>query len=132
MRTDHWEQPENDLVEIDMFERPAKSMDKLVEDMILLKCCSYSVDVVGTTNFLSSASLKLDRLPGQTTILMCRQLLRLHVLGRVSFNEVNKHLEKNCQMLCEVSVVDATIISAPISTKNKSGQASGRSWMQTN
>ena len=38
------------------------------------------------------------------------------------FKEVNKHLEKNGLMLREGSIVDATIISAPSSTKNESGQ----------
>lgn len=37
------------------------------------------------------------------------------------FKEANKHLEKNGLMLREGSIVDATIISAPSSTKNSSG-----------
>lgn len=38
------------------------------------------------------------------------------------FKEVNKHLEKNGLMLHEGSIVDATIISAQSTTKNKAGQ----------
>ncbi|WP_286715661.1 hypothetical protein [Marinobacter sp. tcs-11] len=43
-------------------------------------------------------------------------------LGKVLLKEVNKQLEKNGLMLREGSIVDATIISAPSSTKNESGR----------
>ncbi|MEL7968202.1 IS5 family transposase [Vreelandella neptunia] len=69
------------------------------------------------------AGLKLDRLPDETTILKLRHLLERHGLGKVLFQEVNKHLEKNGQMLREGSIVDATIISAPSFTKNKKASA---------
>ena len=68
------------------------------------------------------AGLKLDRLPDETTILKFRHFLERHGLGKVLFQEVNNHLEKNGLMLREGSIVDATIISAPSSTKNKKGE----------
>ena len=69
------------------------------------------------------AGLRLaDRLPDETTILNFRHFLERHGLAKVLFKEVNKHLEKNGLMLREGSIVDATIISAPSSTKNKAGQ----------
>lgn len=68
------------------------------------------------------AGLKLDRLPDETTILKFRHFLEQHGLSKVLFKEVNEHLEKNGLMLREGSIVDATIISAPSSTKNKTGQ----------
>ena len=68
------------------------------------------------------AGLKLDRLPDETTILKFRHFLERHGLGKVLFKEVNKHLEKNGLMLREGSIVDASIISAPSSTKNESGK----------
>jgi IS5 family transposase len=40
----------------------------------------------------------------------------------VLFKKVNKYLEKNDLMLREGSIVDASIISAPSSTKNEGGQ----------
>ena len=64
----------------------------------------------------------VDRLPDETTILNFRHFLERHDLGKVLFDEVNKHLEKNGLMLREGSIVDATIIAAPSSTKNKTGQ----------
>jgi IS5 family transposase len=68
------------------------------------------------------AGLKLHRLPDETTILNFRHFLEHHGLGKVLFKEVNKHLEKNGLILREGSIVDATIISAPSSTKNNTGQ----------
>jgi len=68
------------------------------------------------------AGLKLDRLPDVTTILSFRHLLEQHGLGKVLFKEVNKQLEKKGLMLREGSIVDATIISGPSSTKNQGGK----------
>jgi IS5 family transposase len=70
------------------------------------------------------AGLKLDRLPDETTTLKFRHFLERHGLGKVLFQEVNKQLEKQGLMLREGSIVDATISSAPSSTKNKKGENS--------
>lgn len=61
-------------------------------------------------------------LPDETTILKFRHLLEKHDLGKAIFKEVNHHLERAGLMLKEGSIVDATIISAPTSTKNKEGK----------
>jgi IS5 family transposase len=68
------------------------------------------------------AGLRLDRLPDETTILNFRHFLKHHGLGKALFKEVNKHLEKNGLMLREGSISDATIISAPSSTKNSTAK----------
>jgi IS5 family transposase len=69
------------------------------------------------------AGLRLsDRLPDETTILNLRHLLERHNLGKKLFDEVNRHLKAEGLTLREGSIVDATIISAPTSTKNKSGK----------
>lgn len=69
------------------------------------------------------AGLRLsDRLPDETTILNFRHLLERHNLGQKLFDEVNRHLKSEGLTLREGSIVDATIISAPTSTKNASGQ----------
>ena len=54
VRTELWEQLDKDLVAIGKFEKPGESMDKLAENMILLKRYSYPEDVVGTASFLAS------------------------------------------------------------------------------
>ena len=61
-------------------------------------------------------------LPDETTILKFRHLLEQHKLGKEILKEVNRHLEKEGLLLREGTIVDATIISAPTSTKNQSGQ----------
>jgi IS5 family transposase len=69
------------------------------------------------------AGLRLsDRLPDETTILNFRHLLERHNLGKKLFDEVNRHLRSEGLTLREGSIVDATIIAAPTSTKNKSGK----------
>ena len=69
------------------------------------------------------AELRLsDRLPDETTILNFRHLLERPNLGKKLFDEVNCHLISEGLALREGSIVDTTIISAPTSTKNKSGK----------
>jgi IS5 family transposase len=58
-------------------------------------------------------------LPDETTILKFRHLLERHNLGRVILKEVNGHLAEQGLLLREGTIVDATILSAPTSTKNK-------------
>lgn len=61
-------------------------------------------------------------LPDETTILKFRHLLEKHDLGKALFKEVNRYLGREGLMLKEGSIVDATIISAPTSTKNQDGK----------
>lgn len=63
VRTELWEQLDKDLVEIGKFEKEGESMDRLAEDMILMKRYSYPEDVVGTAAFLASADS--DYMTGQ-------------------------------------------------------------------
>ncbi|WP_445359048.1 IS5 family transposase [Microbulbifer sp. ANSA005] len=58
-------------------------------------------------------------IPDETTILNFRHLLELNQLGAALFDGINKHLAENGMVLREGTIVDATIISAPTSTKNK-------------
>ena len=58
-------------------------------------------------------------LPDETTILNFRHLLEKHNLGRGLLEEINAHLESRGLKLREGTIVDATIIEAPSSTKNR-------------
>ena len=58
-------------------------------------------------------------LPGETTILNFRHLLERHNLGQGLLEEINAHLESQGLRLREGTIVDATIIEAPSSTKNR-------------
>ncbi|MGR3388578.1 MAG: IS5 family transposase [Paracoccus sp. (in: a-proteobacteria)] len=62
-----------------------------------------------------------DRIPDETTILNFRHLLERHGLTEALFAEVNRHLADKGITLRSGTLVDATIIDAPSSTKNKAG-----------
>jgi IS5 family transposase len=62
-----------------------------------------------------------DRIPDETTILNFRHLLERHGLTEALFAEVNAHLADKGITLRSGTLVDATIIDAPSSTKNKAG-----------
>ena len=61
-------------------------------------------------------------LPDETTILEFRPLLERHGLGEVLLGEVNEHLASRGLRLREGSIVDASLIEAPSSPKNKAGR----------
>ncbi|MBP5059555.1 IS5 family transposase [Pseudomonas chlororaphis] len=60
----------------------------------------------------------LDAVPDETTILNFRRLLETHELVGKILDEVNAHLARKGQSLRAGTIVDATIIQAPSSTKN--------------
>jgi len=60
-----------------------------------------------------------DRIPDETTILNFRHLLETHQLTETLFTEVNRHLADQGITLRSGTLVDATIIDAPSSTKNE-------------
>jgi IS5 family transposase len=82
------------------------------------------------------AGVDLSRVPDESTILHFRHLLEQHDLGSAIFKTVNDHLAQQGLLLKEGSIVDATIITAPSSTKNATGKRDlqmrstqkGRTW----
>ena len=60
----------------------------------------------------------LDNIPDETTILNFRRLLETHGLAAKMLEAVNAHLARKGQSLRAGTIVDATIIQAPSSTKN--------------
>ena len=69
------------------------------------------------------AHLSLTRpIPDETTILNFRRLLEVNDLAAVIFTRINAHLTRKGLLLKRGSIVDATIISAPSSTKNADGE----------
>ena len=63
--------------------------------------------------------LSRDAIPDETTILNFRHLLERHDLTRAIFASVAEHLEARGEMLRGGTIVDATLIAASPSTKNK-------------
>ncbi|EWF51772.1 transposase insH for insertion sequence element IS5R [Klebsiella pneumoniae MGH 45] len=69
------------------------------------------------------ARLSLDSaLPDRTTIMNFRHLLEQHQLARQLFKTINRWLAEAGVMMTQGTLVDATIIEAPSSTKNKEQQ----------
>jgi IS5 family transposase len=62
--------------------------------------------------------LSAESVPDATTLLGFRHLLEEHALGPEIFQEVNAHLSERQLLMREGTIVDATIIAAPPSTKN--------------
>ena len=83
--------------------------DEGVEDAIY---DSYAMRKFMGINFLDSD------VPDATTLLKFRHLLERHGLGKLFFDAINRCLEKAGRMMRGGSIVDATLISAPSSTKN--------------
>jgi IS5 family transposase len=64
----------------------------------------------------------LDDIPDETTILNFRRLLETNGLAEKMFKQVNAHLQRKGLSLRSGTIVDATIINAPSSTKNADGE----------
>ncbi|AAW75887.1 putative transposase [Xanthomonas oryzae pv. oryzae KACC 10331] len=60
----------------------------------------------------------LDNVPDETTILNFRRLLETHGIAARMLEAVNAHLSRKGQSLRSGTIVDATLIAAPSSTKN--------------
>jgi IS5 family transposase len=60
--------------------------------------------------------------PDATTLLKFRRQLEKHKLTERIFNEINGQLASKGLMMREGTIVDATLIAAPPSTKNKEGK----------
>lgn len=63
-----------------------------------------------------------DAIPDETTILNFRHLLERHELTKALFEAVSQHLDDKGALLRGGTIMDATLIAASPSTKNKSGQ----------
>ena len=59
-----------------------------------------------------------EPVPDETTVCRFRHLLEAHDLGRRLFDEVQRHLAARGLQVATGTIVDATIINAPCSTKN--------------
>ena len=68
----------------------------------------------------SGIDLNHDPVPDATTVLHFRHWLERHELTRALFDEVGKMLEERGLLMRQGTIVDATIIAAPASTKNQS------------
>jgi IS5 family transposase len=92
-------------------------------------------DSVAMRSF-AGIDLGQEAAPDETTVCKFRHLLERHKLGKPLLKQVNEYLRKNGLKISNGTIVDATIISAPSSTKNQDGErdpemhqtAKGKQW----
>ena len=63
-----------------------------------------------------------ERVPDATTLLQFRHLLEEHQIGAALFAKIGELLQANGMKLSGGTIVDATLIAAPPSTKNATGE----------
>ena len=74
---------------------------------------------VAVVRAFAGIDLLAGSVPDESTILAFRHLLEEKKLAKKIFKMVNRHLEDQGLLMRKGTVIDATIISAPSSTKNK-------------
>ena len=77
---------------------------------------------VPTMRRFAGIELISDRIPDETTILTFRHLLEKYDLGEQIFETVKAHLSHRGMTMRQGTIVDATLIAAPSSTKNNEGK----------
>jgi transposase, IS5 family len=77
---------------------------------------------VPTMRRFAGIDLLSDRIPDETTILTFRHLLEKHELGEQIFETVKGHLKDLGMAMKQGTIIDATLIAAPSSTKKKAGE----------
>ncbi|RFU89094.1 IS5 family transposase [Citrobacter gillenii] len=109
--------------------RPAIPLERLLRMCLVQHCFALSDE--GTEDALyDSQSIRdfvgldfaREKAPDTTTLLHFRHLLEKHNLTEGLFAAINAHLAEKGLILREGTIVDATLIAAPSSTKNKDRQ----------
>jgi transposase, IS5 family len=77
---------------------------------------------VATIRRFVEIDLISDRIPDETTILAFRHLLEKHELGQKVFETVKAHLKQRGTAMKQGTIINATLISTPSSSKNKTGE----------
>ena len=77
---------------------------------------------VPTMRRFAGIDMLSDRIPDETTILAFRHLLEKHNHGEQIFETVKAHLKERGMAMKQGTIIDATLIAAPSSTKNKAGE----------
>ena len=109
--------------------RPPIGLERMLRMYIAQQCFGLSDEGTEDALYDSQAirsfvgiDLNREAAPDATTLLKFRRLLEAHQLTERIFAAINVHLAAKGLMLREGTVVDATIIAAPSSTKNQDGQ----------
>ena len=109
--------------------RPPIGLGRMLRMYIAQQCFGLSDEGIEDALYDSQAirrfvgiDLSRESAPDATTLLNFRHLLESHQLTESIFNAINGHLAEKGLLLREGTIVDATLIAAPPSTKNKAGQ----------
>jgi IS5 family transposase len=105
--------------------RPPLGVERMLRIYFLQQWFNLSDPAVEEALYDSSAmrrfvgiDLGREPVPDETTVCRFRHLLEAHELGQKLFDEVQRHLATKGLKVASGTIVDATIISAPSSTKN--------------
>ena len=108
--------------------RPPIGLERMLRMYIAQQCLGLSdegiedavYDIQSVRNFVG-IDLTQDSAPDATTLLKFRRMLEENELTRRVFDEIKGHLANKGLTMREGTIVDATLIAAPPSTKNRSG-----------
>jgi IS5 family transposase len=106
--------------------RPPIGLERMLRMYIAQQCFGLSDEGIEDAIYDSQAirrfvgiDLSREDAPDATTLLKFRRLLECHGLTRRIFETINAHLAEQGLMLREGTIVDATLIAAAPSTKNR-------------
>ena len=109
--------------------RPPIGLARMLRMYVAQQCFGLSDEGIEDALYDSQAirrfvgiDLSRESAPDATTLLKFRRLLETHQLTESIFNAINAHLANKGLLLREGTIVDATLIAAPPSTKNREGK----------
>ena len=109
--------------------RPPIGLERMLRMYIVQQSLGLSDEGIEDALYDSQAirqfvglDLGRESAPDATTLLKFRHLLEAHQLTETIFVTIKAHLASQGLMLREGTIVDATIIAAPSSTKNQKGE----------
>lgn len=109
--------------------RPPIGLERMLRMYIAQQCFGLSDEGIEDAIYDSQSirrfvgiDLGRETAPDATTLLKFRRLLEEKALTQQIFQAINEHLAAKGLLLKEGTVVDATIIAAPSSTKNQDGE----------
>src|SRR5690554_5898583 len=109
--------------------RPPIGLARMLRMYVAQQCFGLSDEGIEDALYDSQAircfvgiDLSREAAPDATTLLKFRRQLETHQLTESIFNAISAHLAEKGLMLREGTIVDATLIAAPPSTKNREGK----------
>jgi len=106
--------------------RPPIGLARMLRMYVAQQCFGLSDEGIEDAIYDSQAirgfvgiDLNRESAPDATTLLKFRRLLETHDLTRKIFDTINAHLAAKGLLMREGTIVDATLIAAPPSTKNR-------------